>query len=153
MVEFGIVIVLFMAIALGAVTFSHAFLVSNMITHAIRDGARISSTWPYRTGGCGQIDAVGPIQDNVINKIATVVGPVAASRFKIDIQQNPAPNATTPCASPPPQTPTIDVKATGCVPYIFPIVPRPFGYDCGNGELGFKVDRTIAFHDERIPNG
>jgi Flp pilus assembly protein TadG len=153
--EFGIVLVLFMAIVLGTLTFAHAFMVANMITHAIRDGARISSTWPYRTGDCGLLDQtmVQPIEDNVTNAIATVLGTTNAQTFHITVTQTPTPNATTPCASPPPQTPTINVNANGCVPFLFPIVPNSLGYACGSGALGFKVNRTLSFHDERIPTG
>jgi Flp pilus assembly protein TadG len=44
LVETGIILVLFMAIALGLLTFGHAFMVANMITHAARDGARLAAT-------------------------------------------------------------------------------------------------------------
>src|SRR5207247_10193390 len=38
LIEVGMSITLFLAIALGLLTFGHAFLVMNMITHAARDG-------------------------------------------------------------------------------------------------------------------
>jgi len=50
LVEAALVMVLFMAIALGLVTFGHAFMAVNMITHAARDGARLPATWPTHGG-------------------------------------------------------------------------------------------------------
>src|SRR5579864_3080595 len=96
--EFGIVLILFLGIALGTMTFGHAFMVANMITHALRDGARISATWPSRTSSCGKIDqtTIQPIIDNVHQAIATVIGSTAADNFTVAITQTPTPNATTP---------------------------------------------------------
>ena len=47
----GITIVVFVAIAFGVVTFGHAFMAANMITHGARDEVRVAATWPQR-GPC-----------------------------------------------------------------------------------------------------
>ena len=49
-------------------------------------------------------------------------------------------------------TPQVKVTVTGCVPYIFPILPSNLGKDC-NGQKGFTVNRVAYFHDEGVrPN-
>src|SRR5207248_815861 len=55
-VEFGLFAALFVVIALGIITFGHAFLVVNMITHAARDGARLAATWTPRAA-CHGLDS------------------------------------------------------------------------------------------------
>src|SRR5438067_1403636 len=77
-VEFGLFAALFVVIALGIITFGHAFLVVNMITHAARDGARLAATWTPRAA-CHGLDSsntgagsTGAIQTVVTNKIAAV---------------------------------------------------------------------------------
>jgi Flp pilus assembly protein TadG len=144
LVEFGIIIVLFVTLAVGVVTFGHAFMVANMITHAARDGARLAATWPTR-GACQRLDNsnTGPIQATVRNEIATVTG----TTFTINVGQSPVQPAGPPCVSS--TTPLVSVTVTGCVPYVFPILPAVLGVDC-NGRKGFAVNRTVTFHDEAI---
>ena len=144
LIELGISIVLFVTIALGLITFGHAFLVINMITHATRDGARLAATWPTR-GNCGALTNTTPVRDQVAAEIATVVG----ETFTITTSQNPTPPANSPCG-PPPLTPTVQVNVNGCVPYVFPILPNSLGIRCPNGQLGFAVNRTVVFHDEGV---
>ena len=141
--EAGIVIVLFMAIALGLITFGHAFMALNMITHAARDGARVAATWPYR-GSCGGLIQTSAIQTQVRNEIASTVG----GSFQVNVTQNPTPPGGSPCGTPP-QTPTVQVTVVGCVPWVFPILPRNFGTNC-NGQTGFAVSRVAVFHDEGV---
>ena len=142
LVETAIVLVLFVSIALGLLTFGHAFMAMNMITHAARDGARVAATWPTR-GGCNRLDNSNtvPIQTRVKSEIASVVG----GTFNVDVTNNPAQSGALPCA--PSATPTVVVTVTGCVPWLFPIIPRNFGTPC-NGQTGFTVNRAAEFHDE-----
>ena len=74
LVETALTILLFLALALGVMTFGHAWMVANMITHAARDGASLAATWPTRDGTCGRLDSTvtGPIEVTVKNEIATV---------------------------------------------------------------------------------
>jgi Flp pilus assembly protein TadG len=144
MVEAGIVIVLFMTIALGLLTFGHAFMVANMITHAARDGARVAATWTPR-GPCGRLDNsnTAAIQSMVQNEIRAVT----AETFIVNVSQNWAAPGGPPCGTP--ATPTVQVNVQGCVPYVFPLLPTNIGYNCG-GKVGFQVNRTVVFHDETV---
>jgi len=144
LIEVGISITLFLAIALGLLTFGHAFLVMNMITHAARDGARLAATWPTR-GNCGVLTNTTPIGEQVKAEIATVVG----GTFTVTVSQNPTPQADAPCG-PSPATPTVQVNVSGCVPYLFPILPNALATSCPNGQAGFAVNRTVVFHDEGV---
>src|ERR1051325_12018318 len=135
LVEFGLIIVLFVTLALGVVTFGHAFMVANMITHAARDGARLAATWPTR-GACQRLDNnnTSAIQATVRNEIATVTG----TTFAVDVGQTPAQPTAPPCTTS--TTPLVTVTVTGCVTYVFPIMPAALGVNC-NGQMGF-VART-----------
>jgi Flp pilus assembly protein TadG len=141
-VETAIVVLLFVGIATALVTFGHAFMAINMITHAARDGARLAATWPTR-GGCNKLDGTNTagIQTLVQNEIASVV----SGSFSVDVRNNPFQVGTLPCATS--TTPTVIVTVTGCVPYLFPILPANLGTDC-NGQKGFAVNRSAEFHDE-----
>ena len=143
LIEFGVVVVLFVTLVLGVVTFGHAFMVMNMITHAARDGARIAATWPDR-GNCGVLTNKGPIQQKVLDEIETVTG----ESFSVKVSQDPQPPADKPCGAP--TTPTVKVNVQGCVAYVFPILPKNIGTICTSGRVGFAVDRTVVFHDEGL---
>lgn len=143
-VETAIVLVLFISVTLALITFGHAFMAMNMITHAARDGARLAATWPTR-GACNKLDNsnTAGIQTRVQSEIASVLG--GTLTFNVDVKNNPFQSGSLPCA--PSATPTVVVTVTGCVPYLFPILPSNLGVDCG-GQRGFTVNRTAEFHDE-----
>jgi len=143
LIEFGVVVVLFVTLVLGVVTFGHAFMVMNMITHAARDGARIAATWPDR-GNCGVLTNKDPIRQKVKDEIETVSG----ETFQVDVTQIPPPPADKPCGAP--ATPTVQVNVQGCVGYVFPILPKNIGTTCSSGRVGFAVNRTVVFHDEGL---
>jgi hypothetical protein len=143
LIEFGVVVVLFVTLVLGVVTFGHAFMVMNMITHAARDGARIAATWPER-GNCGVLTNTDPIRQKVKDEIETVSG----ETFHVAVSQNPPPPADKPCGAP--TTPTVQVNVQGCVAYVFPILPKNIGTACPSGRVGFAVNRTVVFHDEGL---
>ena len=148
LIEFGVVVVLFVTLVLGVVTFGHAFMVMNMITHAARDGARIAATWPDR-GNCGVLTNKGPIQQKVLDEIETVTG----ETFNVAVSQVPPPPADKPCTTattPGVLTPTVQVNVQGCVAYVFPILPKNIGTACPSGRVGFAVNRTVVFHDEGL---
>lgn len=144
LVEVGLSIVLFFTIVLGLVTFGHAFMVANMITHAARDGARLAATWPSR-GNCGVLTNTTPITDRVKAEIAAI----AADTFMITVSQAPTPAPDAPCGSAP-LAPTVQVNVNGCVAYVFPLLPSFLGTRCPNGQLGFAVNRTVVFDDEGV---
>jgi Flp pilus assembly protein TadG len=144
LVETALTIILFMAIALGLLTFGHAFMVTNMITHAARDGARLAATWPNR-GSCQAVTNTSALVQTVRNEIATVTG----GTFTVSVQQVPDQTGLTPPNCAPSTTPAVKVRVQGCVPYVFPILPANLGVNC-NGQKGFTVDRSVTFHDEGI---
>jgi len=51
---------------------------------------------------------------------------------------------------PSPATPTVQVNVSGCVPFLFPMLPNALGTSCPNGQRGFAVNRTVVFHDEGV---
>src|SRR2546428_5767153 len=96
LIEAALSILLFFGITLALVTFGHAFMVVNMITHAARDGARLAATWPNR-GACNAITTYGSIQSTVQAEIATVT----AGSFSVAVEQVPSQTGLTPpnCAN------------------------------------------------------
>jgi len=144
LIETAISILLFLGVTLALVTFGHAFMVVNMITHAARDGARLAATWPYR-GACNAITNY----DSIMSTVKAEIGTVTGGSFQVNIDQVPSQNGLTSpnCANS--TTPQVKVTVTGCVPYIFPILPSNLGQDC-NGQKGFTVNRVAYFHDEGV---
>ena len=78
--ETGIVIVLLLLVILGVVECGRAFMVTNMIVHAAREGARSAAVVPtsQRTSA-GIISNTLAIKTFVRNQIAGVVGTSVAS--------------------------------------------------------------------------
>ena len=161
LVEFGITIILFMTIALGVITFGHAFMVANMITHAARDGARVGASWATRdTNSCGRLPstittagASNPIETLVKNELRTVYADVAS--FNVSVCQGNTGSETCPpgvtvpdapnCGSP--TTPVVIVNVQGCVPFLMNIFA--LGTSCSGGARGFTVNRSVWFRDEK----
>jgi hypothetical protein len=146
LVETGLIIVGFLAIALGMVTFGHAIAVANMISHATRDGAYMASTWPTR-GTCGAISGTTDLETQVKTDIAAVVGTGVANGFTVTVGQSPTPPGASPCNRPP--APLVTVNVSGCVPYLFPIIPFSVGTNCG-GLRGFSINTTMVHLDEGV---
>ena len=144
LIELGIIVVLFMTIALGLITFAHGFMVVNVVTHAARDGARLAATWRNR-GACGSLSNTGAIVQAVNNEIAQAT----SVTLRVRVFQNPQPSTTAPCPAPP-QTANVQVRIDGCVPYAFPILPVNFGQPCSGGQLGWSIDRSAYFADEGL---
>ena len=146
LIETAISILLFLGVTLALMTFGHAFMVVNMITHAARDGAARGDV-PYR-GGCNAITNYDSIKSTVKAEIGTVTG----GSFQVNVDQVPSQNGQTPPNCVNSTTPQMKVTVIGCVPYIFPILPSNLGQDC-NGQKGFTVNRVAYFHDEGVrPN-
>jgi Flp pilus assembly protein TadG len=126
LVEMALVVVLFVSLALGIVEFGRAWMISNMIMHAARNGGRIAATSPSRTGGT--ITDTAAIKTEVLNQIKTVV---PTTGFEVNVTQ-PPPEETS-------GIPMVQVQVTGNVPYLFHLVP---------GMTSFPVNRTVTFRDE-----
>jgi Flp pilus assembly protein TadG len=125
LVETGIVIVMFVTLVMGTIEFGRAWMVSNMITHAARDGARLGATWPTRTAGAISTSDKTTIQNQVQAEMANVLG---------------SPTGLTATVSQTTGTiPTVQVRVNGSVSYLFRLLP---------GMSSFAVDKTVVFRDE-----
>ena len=123
LVEAGIVIALIVTVTMGIIEFGRAFMITNMITHAARDGARMAAVVPV-TGR----DAQGTITDtaSIISQVkAEIANVVPTAGLSVAVTQ---PNTT---------PPTVQVTVTGNVNYIFNLVGTTFA-----------VSRTATFRDE-----
>jgi Flp pilus assembly protein TadG len=126
LVETGLVIVMFFMLVMGTMEFGRAWMISNMVTHAARDGARLAATWPTRTGGAISTSDKTTIQNQVQAEIANVLG--TPTGLTATVSQT---NAAT--------IPTVQVRVNGSVSYLFRLLP---------GMSSFAVDRTVTFRDE-----
>ena len=125
LVETGIIIVLFVTLVMGTIEFGRAWLVSNMITHAARDGARVAATWPTRTGVTISSTDKTTIQNQVQTQLTNTLGP---SGLTATLTQTVVGTV-----------PTVQLRVNGPIPYLFRLVP---------GVSTFAVDRTVTFRDE-----
>jgi Flp pilus assembly protein TadG len=147
-VELALFIALFVLLTLGVVTFGHAFLVVNMVTHAARDGARLAATWTPRAS-CHGLDSsntgggsTGAIEQVVINEIAAVTTAtmtVQVSQVPSQVGRTESSGCATPAASDPA---TVKVRVTGCVPYVLPMFSG-----C------YNIDRAAEFADQGLGTG
>jgi Flp pilus assembly protein TadG len=126
LVETGIVIVMFVMLVMGTIEFGRAWMVSNMITHAARDGARLAATWPTRTSGAISSTDKTTIQNQVQTEMANVLG--SPTGLTATVSQTTAGII-----------PTVQVEVTGSVSYLFRLLP---------GMSSFAVDKTVTFRDE-----
>jgi Flp pilus assembly protein TadG len=154
LVETAIAVLLFFTVIFGVMTFGHAVMALNMIRHAARDGAHVAATWPNRDAG-GAITNTGAIQTLVQNEIASVT----AEPFAVTVTGTPTKRCngngqicTIPadCSALQVCVPvsSVQVNVQGCVPWLFPILPRLLGTPCPSGQLGFSVNQTLSFDDE-----
>ena len=121
--ETGIVLVILVMLMLATIEFGRAWMISNMIMHAARNGGRVAATSASRTGGT--ITNTAAIQTEVLNQIKTVA---STTGFAVNVTQ-PSPGGI----------PMVQVQVTGTVPYLFNLVP---------GTTSFSVNRTVTFRDE-----
>src|SRR5262245_41485376 len=115
---------------MGTIEFGRAWMISNMITHAARDGARMAATWPTRTSGGGFSSSdQKTIQDDVKAKITSVLGPNSLT----------ATLTTGTVASGSTTIPTVSIQVGGNVNYLFRLLPNM---------TTFSANRTVTFRDE-----
>jgi len=126
MAETGIVIVLFVFLVMGTIEFGRAWMVSNMITHAARDGARTASTWPTRTSGTISSTDKTTIQNAVQTELTKVLG--SPTGLTATVSQTTVGTI-----------PVVQLRVNGAVSYLFRLLP---------GMSSFAVDRTVTFRDE-----
>jgi Flp pilus assembly protein TadG len=126
LVETGIVVVMLVTLVMGTIEFGRAWMISNMITHAARDGARLAATWPTRTSGAISSTDKTTIQNQVQTEMANVLG--SPTGLTATVSQTTAASI-----------PTVQVRVNGSVSYLFHLLP---------GMSTFAVDKTVTFRDE-----
>jgi Flp pilus assembly protein TadG len=126
LVETGIVIVMFVTLVMGTIDFGRAWMISNMVTHAARDGARLAATWPTRTSGAISSTDKTTIQNQVQTELANVLGSPTGLTATVS-QTNVG------------AIPTVQVRVNGSVSYLFHLLPSM---------SSFAIDRTVTFRDE-----
>jgi hypothetical protein len=125
LVELGIGIVLLVTLTAGIIELGRAFMVANVITHAVRDGGRVASVVPASARNAqGIINDPTPIQNRVRSDIQSVVDP---SGLRIDVDQPTVAGI-----------PLVRVQVNGTVPYIFNLL----------GSDGLTVARSVTLRDE-----
>lgn len=126
LIETGIVIVFLVILLTGIVEFGRAWMIINMITHALRDGARAAAIAPGTNRVDGLLDGatISAIQSRVLSDIQSVMDPATLD----------APTVTQSVAN---GIPVVTVGVTGSVPYVFGFL--------GNN---FAVNRSVTFRDE-----
>jgi Flp pilus assembly protein TadG len=122
LMETALVVLFLVTLLMGIIEFGRAWMISNMIMHAARNGARVAATSTSRTSGT--ITNTAAIQTEVLNEIKTVV---PTTGFGVNVTQ---PN--------PGGIPMVQVQVTGTVPFLFNLLPN----------TSFPVDRTVTFRDE-----
>lgn len=121
--EMAFVIVLFVTLVMGIMEFGRAWMIANMITHAVRDGARSAATYADRDPDCA-IQDTSSIESGVMAQIAAVMDTATISGVTVSQSVQAG-------------IPVVQVQITGTVPYIFNLVSSEF-----------PVARTITFRDE-----
>lgn len=127
LVEAGLVVSFLVLTSLGLVEFGRAFMISNVLTHALRDGARQAAVVP-----ASQRDSNGFITDSTAIKtrvkdiMKQVLDTSTVNGINVAVSQQ-AENGIN----------TVKVTATGNIPYTFKVVAN-----------SFPINRSVSFRDE-----
>jgi Flp pilus assembly protein TadG len=124
--ETAIIVVMLLLLFMGIAEVGYAFLRTNMIVHAARDGARFGATLDpamRSETGCFTGEGVSAIQ----SQVETVLDSVGFEASSIDVAQE--------CADD--NTPTVTVTVAGTLELIFNIIGPTV-----------EVDRSMTFRDE-----
>lgn len=117
--EMGIVVVLLMMMVLGIIEFGRMLMLTNMVVHAARDGARIAAVTPGNDFSAAEqhvTDLLATAGLTNLNVAATTAGGGGGGGIG-----------------------TVTVTVTGNIPYIFP------GGFWGDG---IDIARSVTFRDE-----
>lgn len=121
--ELGLVLFLLLMMMLGIVEFGRLLMLTNMITHAARDGARVAAVANRQELIAGNVTA---IQQHVRDQVLGVVP--ASTIDSVDVTFQDA------------AIDTVTVTISGTIPYIFPIA------SLWGTELNFA--RSVTFRHE-----
>ena len=126
--ELGIVIVLFVFIGLGIIEFGRAWMIINMVTHSVRDGARAAAALPPSSRStAGFVTAWGPIETAVESEIQQNTGETMTATGISNADSG--------------GVPMLALRVQGQVDWLF------FHTALGFGPT-FEVDRIVTFRDE-----
>ena len=126
LIEMAVVVTLLFFLVMGIIEFGRAFMVTNMITHAARDGARFGATLdPALRDNKGCFTSAG--RTEIENHVNDQLDNVGVTTTNVDVTQ--------PCDAN--NIATVTVAITGKINYIFNLVGT-----------SFNVNRTVTFADE-----
>ena len=134
LVETALVVTLLAFLVMGIVEVGFAFARTNMIVHAIRDGARYGATLDQRNAVTGCLTGAGTttIQDHVLSILTSIGFTPTGGTGGISVRQL--------CDG---TTPTIVVGVVGSLDMVFRFIGT-----------AFNVNRAITFQDEgRVSGG
>jgi Flp pilus assembly protein TadG len=126
LIEMAVVVTLLFFLVMGIIEFGRAFMITNMITHGARDGARFGATLEPSLRdniGCFTADGTDAIVDHVNEQLDNV----GVTTADVDVNQCCDDNDIA----------TVTVAITGTIDYVFNLVGS-----------SFNVNRTVTFADE-----
>ncbi len=137
--ELGMVVGMFVVLLIGTLEVGRTFLIGNMITQAVREGARAAALTADRQTsttmlGLLNTTAVNAVKDVVRNEILGVLDANTVNNvLQYEVSQVPSTGGIVATET----IPTVTVRVHGNVNYIF-------------GLLGtsFAIDRSVSFRDE-----
>jgi len=137
LVEMSVAVLVLFFTVITIIEFGRAFMITNMLTHSARDGARVGavlSSSNRQAGGsrCLNSTGVSAVCSRVRTQLRNVMSQSDVSGMGITVSQ--------PCSGAAPGTPVIKVELIGTLNYLF------YG-------ATFGVDRSVTFEDEGVPPG
>jgi len=126
LVETALVVVFLVILLTGIVEFGRAWMIVNMVTHALRDGARAAAVVPVSDRTDGTIN--GATVNAILARVQSDIGSVMATAT---LDQPTVLQSTVD------GIPVVTVRITGTIPYVFGF----FG-------SGIALDRSVTFRDE-----
>lgn len=131
LVELALSITLLMLLSLGIVEFGRILMITNVVTHAARDGARAAAVEPASNrNSSGMLLSTAAIEARVRDQMRDVMSAADVGALTVAVAQ-PTTNGI----------PMVSVTVSGQVPYLF--APLLFG-----DNLGLSINRAVAFRDE-----
>jgi Flp pilus assembly protein TadG len=135
LVETGLVVTVLVILLLGIIELGRMWMILNIVTHALRDGARMAAVAPMTTSrdSCGFLTGTAKtaISNQVLSEISSVM---ETSTLTVPtISQTPFGA----CPVPAGVIPVVTVQVTGTVPFAFGL----FG-------ASLPLNRSVTFRDE-----
>ena len=127
LVELGIVMVLFVTLLMGILEFGRAWMIADMVAQAASAAARAAAVTPLSNRDTtGMIISWAALESQARAQIGTVLDAAGVSALTFAGDQPTVGGI-----------PTVRVRVTGAVPYMFNLLGT-----------SFRVDRSVTFRDE-----